>query len=571
MLPAANHGSTDVKSWDFIRQLFRPEDPVAIVLINKDTGATKQRVVSAQQAASPEYQAYLRGKNFEGYNVLLGMNPLRAKYAVRLPMPVNGFDKLRSKLSSLPDIGQWSDNAELKWNFAFSDSQNRARQAAQKIEDCLREQGLEGFTVNLKASANPIGHVLRLTLTSADDLNTVKSSLAALPNLENYAEERYRVWLFPAATIADGQRQAERAGKQIDDHLRDVDGRTKVYQLHHRLKEDVREVRRLYLDLDSDGLQKLKRIHDDAMADKLPVPNYITMTSPDRYQVLWTIEPGLTHEKAEQALRVLAREYGGDPACCDVSRVLRIPRFHNKKYEQYTPTKAECWSRSEHPLSAFACISGLAAKHTAEDAERLLQGTHRVRSAELRRAAGDPSSNSQSHRDWHYCCREAERTIFRSRENEVHSNLEKTYALLRTHLANHCSEKHGNPAEYARFTIDALRKHISEKIPSLLQKRRADSGLDEADRKIVEITGRTISSCPAERGSGHYSGSFIGETPRYYLQQLNLQTVVAHRKEDFSTLFKPQCGERYAINYSNYSATAKTESRHLRQESSKAR
>ena len=59
-----------------------------------------------------------------------------------------------------------------------------------------------------------------------------------------------------------------------------------------RNKEDVQEVRRVYLDLDEDGPSKLKEVLQDGFSGKLPSASYIINTSPDRYQLIWNVEPG---------------------------------------------------------------------------------------------------------------------------------------------------------------------------------------------------------------------------------------------------------------------------------------
>ncbi len=38
-------------------------------------------------------------------------------------------------------------------------------------------------------------------------------------------------------------------------------------------------------------------------------------------------------DEAEALLHAMAREFGGDPAATDATRVLRLPTFANKKYE----------------------------------------------------------------------------------------------------------------------------------------------------------------------------------------------------------------------------------------------
>ena len=52
---------------------------------------------------------------------------------------------------------------------------------------------------------------------------------------------------------------------------------------------------------------------------------------PGKYQVLWRVE-SFPFEQQESLLKLLAITFGGDPACTDCNRVLRLPGFLNQKY-----------------------------------------------------------------------------------------------------------------------------------------------------------------------------------------------------------------------------------------------
>jgi len=95
-----------------------------------------------------------------------------------------------------------------------------------------------------------------------------------------------------------------------------------------RTKESVVEVRHLYLDLDNDGDAKFAAIRT---SNAVPTPTAIVSTSPGKYQVLWRVE-SIPFEQQEALLKLLALTFGGDPACTDCNRVLRLPGFLNQKY-----------------------------------------------------------------------------------------------------------------------------------------------------------------------------------------------------------------------------------------------
>ena len=95
-----------------------------------------------------------------------------------------------------------------------------------------------------------------------------------------------------------------------------------------RTKENIDSIRHLYLDIDNDGDARLAALR---ASDAVP-PAFATLaTSPGKYQVFWRVE-GFNFEQQELTLKRLAIVFGGDPACTDCNRVLRIPGFLNQKY-----------------------------------------------------------------------------------------------------------------------------------------------------------------------------------------------------------------------------------------------
>ena len=95
-----------------------------------------------------------------------------------------------------------------------------------------------------------------------------------------------------------------------------------------RTKECIASVRHLYIDIDEDGDARLAALR---ASDSVPVPTAILSTSPGKYQALWRVA-GFDFERQEQTLKLIAIAFGGDPACTDRNRVLRVPGFRNRKY-----------------------------------------------------------------------------------------------------------------------------------------------------------------------------------------------------------------------------------------------
>lgn len=96
-----------------------------------------------------------------------------------------------------------------------------------------------------------------------------------------------------------------------------------------RTKESIVSVRHLYLDIDVDGEARLAAL---LASNDVPAPTIILSTSLGKYQVLWHVD-GFDFEEQETTLKLLALAFGGDPACTDCNRVLRLPGFLNCKYD----------------------------------------------------------------------------------------------------------------------------------------------------------------------------------------------------------------------------------------------
>jgi hypothetical protein len=62
---------------EYILDNFEPTDRIAMLVLNRNLGETIQRITSAEKAASPEFQAWLRYKNANGSDIYIGMNPLK--------------------------------------------------------------------------------------------------------------------------------------------------------------------------------------------------------------------------------------------------------------------------------------------------------------------------------------------------------------------------------------------------------------------------------------------------------------------------------------------------------------
>src|SRR6266446_3765815 len=62
---------------EYVRELFEPTDTAAILVRNRSTGHTVQTISKAATIASPPFQNWLAGQSASGYDVFVGMNPIK--------------------------------------------------------------------------------------------------------------------------------------------------------------------------------------------------------------------------------------------------------------------------------------------------------------------------------------------------------------------------------------------------------------------------------------------------------------------------------------------------------------
>jgi RepB DNA-primase from phage plasmid len=94
-----------------------------------------------------------------------------------------------------------------------------------------------------------------------------------------------------------------------------------------RTKEEIESIKHVYLDLDHGTSQALEAIENSSA---VPKPNYVLNSSREKHQVVvWKVE-GMNLQEAESLLHGMVREFGGDPAATDATRVLRLPGFQQE-------------------------------------------------------------------------------------------------------------------------------------------------------------------------------------------------------------------------------------------------
>jgi RepB DNA-primase from phage plasmid len=199
---------------------------------------------------------------------------------------------------------------------------------------------------------------------------------------------------------------------------------------YSRTKENIRDVRHLYLDLDAGGTESLDAIRSSG---DIPTPNFVLNTSPEKHQVIWRVD-GLDQDQAESLLRSLATAFGGDLAATDISRVLRVPGFTNRKYNEQFLVGAVQESDQVYHLQDFA------AYEDSPDARRRPE----EHSGHLRRTP--LGHHSQSEADWAY----AKRALARGDNPED---------VIRRIADFRADDKYA-PESYARRTVTKARAEL---------------------------------------------------------------------------------------------------------------
>ena len=191
----------------------------------------------------------------------------------------------------------------------------------------------------------------------------------------------------------------------------------------HRTKENIREIRHAYLDLDEEAGASLQAIRTTG---DVPAPNFVLDTSPGKHQVVWRVE-GFDAEQAESLLRALASQFGGDSAATDISRLLRVPGFLNKKYNEAFVV------RVHHEADAIYHLQDFRVHEDSPESPRNLgdsqQGTRRI----------PTGHRSQSEADWAY----AKRALARGDDPET----------VIERIADYRAQDKADPQYYARHTV----------------------------------------------------------------------------------------------------------------------
>jgi hypothetical protein len=204
----------------------------------------------------------------------------------------------------------------------------------------------------------------------------------------------------------------------------------------NRTKEQIREVRHAYLDLDEEAGVSLQAIRTSG---DVPPPNFVLDTSPGKHQVVWRVE-GLDTSQAEALLRALASQYGGDPAATDISRLLRLPGFKNQKYNDAFLIRVHHETDAVYHQQDFHIHED--SPESPKDVTESLGGTRRM----------PTGHRSQSEADWAY----AKRALARGDDPEI----------IIQRIADYRADEKSDPIYYARHTVTKAQVELVRQSPT---------------------------------------------------------------------------------------------------------
>ena len=203
---------------------------------------------------------------------------------------------------------------------------------------------------------------------------------------------------------------------------------------YSRTKDNIKDIRHVYLDLDRNGDESLRAIRSTT---EVPAPNFVLDTSPGRHQVVWKVS-GVSQDDAESLLHSLANQFDGDPAATDSTRVLRLPGFANRKLPEEFIVQVRQETDAVYTLRDFTIH-----EDSPETARHLRQAEERPRTV--------PSGHkSQSEHDWAY----AKRALARGDDPEV----------VIQRIADYRSEDKTDPNYYARHTVAKALANLENKL-----------------------------------------------------------------------------------------------------------
>jgi len=202
----------------YVRENFAPKDRLAVVLVEKRTGAVIQRLATAEKVASEDFQSWLRHKNADRSEVYVSMNALHENARGRTKADVStirhvylDFDDHGTtaveKLLSRPDLPQPNyliNTSPDRWQVVWKVEGFAKEQAEQLQRTLVQETGAD-------PAATDCSRVLRLP-----GFYNHKHGKPHFVNVQSLSTETYRPERFPALP-AEERTPLTPAGQMVPD------------------------------------------------------------------------------------------------------------------------------------------------------------------------------------------------------------------------------------------------------------------------------------------------------------------------------------------------------------------
>lgn len=204
-----------------------------------------------------------------------------------------------------------------------------------------------------------------------------------------------------------------------------------------RTKEDIDQIRHIYLDVDGGGKEAVAKILN---APGVPKPHAVLETSPGKHQLLWQVDR-FDKPQAEELTKGMVRAHNADIAVVDSARVLRVPGFRNCKYPEPHYVKNLSIDRADKIYTPDDFP-----KYQIERYQPPQEKENMRQWAEMERTAGKNREGGvdQSAKDYGFACRRLEAHV---PPHEIVREMAEYRAI---------DGKHHNPYAYAQRTVDKV-------------------------------------------------------------------------------------------------------------------
>lgn len=162
-----------------------------------------------------------------------------------------------------------------------------------------------------------------------------------------------------------------------------------------RKEENIERVRAVFVDLDGSSLEPV-------LEGPLK-PHIVAESSPGRYHAYWIVE-GCPLDQFKGIQQFLAGHFSGDPAVCDLPRLMRIPGFQHRKNEPFKSHIIETSDTKPYTFEVFREAFGLNSKANTESASLGRKEKESATLCKLRERGLVKCLENEDEGRWSICC-----------------------------------------------------------------------------------------------------------------------------------------------------------------------